>query len=178
MTLRTTSASKRQHRPGHDERRSLYLNLAFVGAIVASIAILLGAAGVTYYTDHLGQVAKVNGKVITRDDLRARIAVDTWRIDNAEKILSNLIANGHLTQDEANTQAQPLEAERKKLLAEVRAANQEARVYKLEDVNKGWYRLSTERAMQIVAEEWRDPAAGKEKLVKRFESSQKQVSFE
>ena len=64
------------------------------------------------------------------------------------------------------------------LLAEVRAANQEARVYKLEDVNKGWYRLSTERAMQIVAEEWRDPAAGKEKLVKRFESSQKQVSFE
>jgi hypothetical protein len=68
--------------------------------------------------------------------------------------------------------------ERKKLLAEVRAANQEARVYKLEDVNKGWYRLSTERAMQIVAEEWRDPAAGKEKLVKRFESSQKQVSFE
>ena len=91
MTLRTTSASKRQHRPGHDERRSLYLNLAFVGAIVASIAILLGAAGVTYYTDHLGQVAKVNEKVITRDDLRARIAVDTWRIDNAEKILSNLI---------------------------------------------------------------------------------------
>lgn len=114
MTLRTTSA-KRQHRPGHDERRSLYLNAAFVVAIIAALAILLGAAGVSYYTDHFGQVASVNGKVITRDDLTARVAVDTWRIDHAEKGLVNLLASGRITQAEQNAQGTALENERKAL---------------------------------------------------------------
>lgn len=67
---------------------------------------------------------------------------------------------------------------RRKAAADVAGAAAEANVYKVEDVNKGWYRVPVARAAEIVAEEWKDPAAGREKLLKRYENSQKQVSFE
>lgn len=68
---------------------------------------------------------------------------------------------------------------RRKALGEIRSVGLEAITsYKVEDANKGWYRLPVARGMEIVAEEWKDATAGRAKLLERYENSQKKVSFE
>lgn len=70
-------------------------------------------------------------------------------------------------------------AERVKALAEITAANADAiGHYKMEDPNKGWVRLPVARAMEIVAQEWQDPAKGRESLLKRYQNSTNVVSYE
>ena len=82
MSFRTQPAPKRNRRPAweRDDRRALYTNLAFVGVILLSVVILFAAAAATYYDDHYGTVATVEGVTINKDDLRAQVAVDSWRI--------------------------------------------------------------------------------------------------
>jgi len=81
------------------------------------------------------------------------------------------------------TDAQP-DAERAALRARTRAelaaaAQAESEKFAIIDPNKNWTQLSVKRAMEVFVDEWKDgSAAGREKLLKRFENTQKQVSFE
>jgi parvulin-like peptidyl-prolyl isomerase len=108
MTFRAKPAVKRAHRPSWEVqgRRNLYLNLAFIGVIVLAVLILVAAAGVSYYDDHFGKVAVVNGTAITKDALRDRVKVDTFRLDHTESIIRDQLNTGKITQDQANTQLQ------------------------------------------------------------------------
>lgn len=107
MTFR--SASRRLDHTRGGSRRTLYVNLAFVGIIVLAFVILGVAAAVSYYSDHLAPVATVNGHSISKDDLRDRIAIDTWRINSLESQLRNAASTGRLTKAVSDQQIAALE---------------------------------------------------------------------
>ena len=55
MTFRAKPVVKRSHKPSWEsqDRRNLYLNIGFGIVVVSAVAILLIAAGLSYYNDHL-----------------------------------------------------------------------------------------------------------------------------
>jgi hypothetical protein len=62
--------------------------------------------------------------------------------------------------------------ERTKALAEINAQNQEAlNNYGWHDQAKGLVRLPVSRAMEIVAQDWANPAAGRSNLIGRIEKA-------
>jgi parvulin-like peptidyl-prolyl isomerase len=52
--------------------------------VVIAVLLLAGAGEASWYGEHLAGVAAVNGETITKDALRARIAVETFRLDTLE----------------------------------------------------------------------------------------------
>jgi parvulin-like peptidyl-prolyl isomerase len=106
MTYRARPVAKRPRRVGwdSDERRTALINGGFVVAIIAAILILVGYAGWTYYSDHWGQAASVDGQTITRDDLRNRIAIEDFRIKYTESRVHDLLAQGKVSQSDATNQ--------------------------------------------------------------------------
>lgn len=102
MTFRAKPVQKRSSRSSRDERgrRSLYINLAFVGVIVAALLILVGAAGATWWGDNFGKVATVNGTDISRSEYRTRYAVEAFRIDQARGRLRDEYQAGRITETE------------------------------------------------------------------------------
>jgi parvulin-like peptidyl-prolyl isomerase len=106
MTYRARPVAKRPRRVGWDseERRTALINGGFVVAIVAAILILVGYAGYTYYTDHWGQAASVDGQVITFDDLRTRVAIEDFRIKYTESRIHDLQAQGKVSQTDATNE--------------------------------------------------------------------------
>ena len=64
MTFKAKPVVKRAQRPSLDShgRRNLYLNVGFGLVTVAAVLILLVAAGLTWYNDHLASVGSVNGQ--------------------------------------------------------------------------------------------------------------------
>ncbi len=108
MTFRAKPVVKRAHRPAWEtqDRRNFYLNLGFGIVVVVGIAMLLIAAGLDYYNNHLASVASVNGQSISKDDLKARVAVDGWRLDEADSRIATALAAGRLSQAAATQQQQ------------------------------------------------------------------------
>ncbi|HEY2917083.1 MAG TPA: peptidylprolyl isomerase [Candidatus Limnocylindrales bacterium] len=106
MTFRARPVAKRPSRAGwdSDERRSALINGGFVLAIVVAIVILIGYAGWSYYSDHWGTAATVDGQVITRDDLRAREDIENFRITYTQQRIRDLLAQGHVSQADAQSQ--------------------------------------------------------------------------
>src|SRR5947207_10593951 len=82
MTFRARPVTRRPGRSGWDAgaRRTTLINAGFAGAIVISILILVGYAAWNWYDTHFGMAASVDGAVITRDDVRSRLAIETFRI--------------------------------------------------------------------------------------------------
>jgi len=70
MTFRAKPVTRRPGRSGWDsgDRRTTLINVGFVVAIIASVLILIGYAGWTWYDDHYGTAASVNGTVVSKDD--------------------------------------------------------------------------------------------------------------
>jgi parvulin-like peptidyl-prolyl isomerase len=99
MTLRARPVAKRPGRAGWDagERRNTLINAGFIGAIVISVLILLGYAAWTWYDGHFGAAASVNGTVITRDDVRTRLAIEKFRIDYTEAQVLKLFQDGRIS---------------------------------------------------------------------------------
>jgi parvulin-like peptidyl-prolyl isomerase len=117
MSFRTQPAPKRNRRPAweRDDRRALYTNLAFIGVILLSVVILFAAAAATYYDDHYGTVATVEGVTINKDDLRAQVAVDSWRIQRIATNIQNSVSSGRLTQEQADQQLQTLQTQQQQI---------------------------------------------------------------
>lgn len=117
MTFRAKPVVKRSHRPAwqSDERRSLYLNLGFGLVVVVALLILVGAAAGSWYGDHFGEVARVNGVSITRDDYRDRFAVERWRSDYTERRIRDAAQAGRMTEAERDQLIAFLQQQREQL---------------------------------------------------------------
>lgn len=121
MTFRAKPVVKRSQRPGWQsgERRSLYLNLGFGLVIVVAVLILAAAAGASWYGDHFGEVARVNGVAITRDDYRNRLAVERWRSDYTERRIRDAAQAGRMTEADRDQLIAFLQQQRQQLSSTV-----------------------------------------------------------
>ncbi len=119
MTLRAKPVSRGPRRSGWDsgDRRTFLLNVGFVVAITVSVLILVGYAGWSWYDDHFGAAATVDGTTITKDQLRSRYAIESFRIDYTESRIRTLQAAGRMTEATAASQVEFLEQRRSSLPA-------------------------------------------------------------
>jgi parvulin-like peptidyl-prolyl isomerase len=106
MTLRARPVARRRGRAGWDpgDRRNNLINLGFFLAIGLSILILIGYAAFSWYDDHYGTAASVDGQVITKDDLRARMQVENFRLDYVESQVRTLVAKGRISREDGDQQ--------------------------------------------------------------------------
>jgi parvulin-like peptidyl-prolyl isomerase len=119
MTLRAKPVSRGSRRSGWDsgDRRTFLLNVGFVVAIAASVLILIGYAAWSWYDDHFGAVATVDGTTITKDQLRSRFAIESFRIDYTASRIRTLQAAGRMSEATAASQIQFLDQRRNSLPA-------------------------------------------------------------
>jgi len=117
MTFRARPVARRPGRAGWDSgnRRTTLINAGFAGAIVVSLLILIGYAGWTWYDNHFGSAATVNGVSITRDDVRTRIKVETFRLDYTEAQVRSFLQAGRISQAVATQQLQFLSQRRQSI---------------------------------------------------------------
>lgn len=118
MTFRARPVVKRFQRPSWDsrDRRNFYLNLGFGLAVLAALLILGAAVVLSYYNEHLAPVGSVDGQSITRDDLRDRANVESWRLEIAQRRLNTQAAAGRLAQAQAEVQSQAIQQQRQQIL--------------------------------------------------------------
>ena len=119
MTFRARPVVRRFQRPSWDtrDRRNFYLNLGFGLAVVAAVVILGIAVALSYYNDHLASVGSVDGQSITKDELRDRTAIETWRLDLEQRRVNTQAAAGQLTQAQAELQTQQIDQARQQVIA-------------------------------------------------------------
>jgi parvulin-like peptidyl-prolyl isomerase len=117
MTFRAKPVVKRAHRPAWEgqDRRNFYLNLGFGLVVLLAVGILVIAAGVSWYNEHLAPVGSVDGDNITKDDFNDRLAIETWRLDQAEQRIRTATVAGHLTATEASAQQSQIDAQRQQI---------------------------------------------------------------
>jgi parvulin-like peptidyl-prolyl isomerase len=117
MTLRARPVARRRGRAGWDsgDRRNSLINAGFFLAIGISILILVGYAGWSWYDDHFGAAATVDGQVITKDDLRNRLKIESFRLDYVSSRIQTLQALGRLSSSDAQGQLQFIAQRRNQL---------------------------------------------------------------
>ena len=118
MTFRAKPVVRRFQRPSWDtrNRRNFYLNLGFGIPVIAAVVILGIAVALSYYNDHLASVGSVAGQSITKDELRDRLAIETWRLDMAQRRIRAKATAGQLTQAQAELQTQVIDQQRQAVL--------------------------------------------------------------
>ncbi len=86
MTFRARPTTRTGRRSGYESesRRNLYFNIGFGAVVLIAVLLLVGAAGASWYDEHLAPVARVNGETITKDGLRTAVALETFRLDTLE----------------------------------------------------------------------------------------------
>ena len=99
MTFRARPTTRTGRRSGHesDARRNLYFNIGFGLVVLVAIALLVGAGLASWYDEHLAPVARVNGETITKDALRDRVAVETFRLDTLESRTREKVNAGRMS---------------------------------------------------------------------------------
>jgi parvulin-like peptidyl-prolyl isomerase len=117
MTLRARPVARRRGRAGWDagDRRNNLINAGFFLAIAISVLILVGYAAWSWYDDHFGAAATVNGQVITKDHLRNRLAIESFRLDYIESRIQTLLALGRITTADAQQQIDFLNQRREQI---------------------------------------------------------------
>jgi parvulin-like peptidyl-prolyl isomerase len=74
----------------------MLLNIGFGVTVVVAVLLLLVAAGVSWYGDHLSPAGSVNGDTITTDAYRKQLAVNAFRTDYQARRIRTLLTAGHL----------------------------------------------------------------------------------
>jgi parvulin-like peptidyl-prolyl isomerase len=117
MTLRAKPVARRRGRAGWDsgDRRNSLINAGFFLAIGISALILVGYAAWSWYDDHFGAAATVNGQVITKDDVRNRLKIESFRLDYVESRINTLAAKGRISQSDQQQQLQFISQRRDQL---------------------------------------------------------------
>jgi parvulin-like peptidyl-prolyl isomerase len=99
MTFRarptTKPTTRRRGSRADDGRRNLYTNIGFGLIVIVAVALLVGAGAVSWIDQHLAAVAKVNGVSITKDQLRERVKIEAFRLDDAESRTREAVQAGH-----------------------------------------------------------------------------------
>ncbi len=110
MTFRAKPVVKRSHKPSWEsnDRRNLYLNLGFGVVVVTAVAILLIAAGLSWYNDHLSPVGSVNGQNITIDEFRDRYKIEARRLEEAQRRVRSAGVAGQLTEAQKTAELQAI----------------------------------------------------------------------
>jgi len=118
MTLRAKPVARRRGRAGWDsgDRRNNLINLGFFLAIGASVLILVGYAAWSWYDDHFGAAATVNGVVITKDDLRNRLKIENFGLNYVESRINTLGAEGKISPADVQSQLQLIQQRRDQLV--------------------------------------------------------------
>lgn len=119
MTLRARPVARRRGRAGWDpgDRRNSLINLGFFLAIGFSILLLVGYAAYSWYNDHFGAAATVNGQTITNDQLRSRLKIESFRLSYFESRIATLLAKGQLTESDYQSQLQFVQQQRSQIAA-------------------------------------------------------------
>ena len=117
MTFKAKPVVKRAQRPSWEgqDRRNFYLNVGFGIVVIAAVLILIVASVLTWYNDHLVAVGSVDGQQITKDELRDRFEIETWRLDEAQRRVRTAVVAGQLTEAEGQQQIESLEGTRQQL---------------------------------------------------------------
>ncbi|HEX5148908.1 MAG TPA: peptidylprolyl isomerase, partial [Candidatus Limnocylindrales bacterium] len=117
MTLRAKPVVRGPGRSGWNsgDRRTFLLNLGFAIAIAISVLILVGYAAWSWYDDHFGAAATVDGSTITKDQLRSRFAIEDFRITYTENRVRTLGNEGRLSEANVASQLQFLEQRKSSL---------------------------------------------------------------
>ncbi len=99
MTFRarptTKPTTRRRGSHADDGRRNLYMNIGFGLIVVVAVVLLVGAGAASWVGEHLSPVAKVNGVSITKDQLRERVKIETFRLNDAESRTREAVQAGH-----------------------------------------------------------------------------------
>ncbi len=119
MTFRAKPVVKRAHRPSWEsqDRRNFYTNLGFSLVVAVAVLILIIAAGLTWYNDHLASVGSVDGQSITKDEFLDRYTIEAWRLREAESRIRTQTAAGHLSDTQSQTQLQIVAQQQQQLAA-------------------------------------------------------------
>jgi parvulin-like peptidyl-prolyl isomerase len=117
MTFKAKPVVKRAQRPGWEgqDRRNFYLNIGFAIVVVVAVLILAIAAALTWYDDHLASVASVDGQSITKDELRDRFEIESWRVDEAERRVRTAVVAGQVSEADGQSQIDSLNQTRQQL---------------------------------------------------------------
>ena len=117
MTSRSKTTARRSSRFGRDgqDRRNLYINLAFGFAIVIGLITLVGAAAGQYFGAHFTEVAKVNGETINQDTYRDRTLVDQFRLNQAEAQARYLNQLGRISDTDLQARVASIDQARQQL---------------------------------------------------------------
>jgi len=117
MTFRAKPVVKRTHRPAWEaqDRRNFYLNLGFGLIVILAVLILAIVAGLSYYNDHLASVGSVDGQSISKDELKDRMTIEAWRLDESDRRIQTAVLAGHMTQAQASAAQQTVAQQRQAL---------------------------------------------------------------
>jgi parvulin-like peptidyl-prolyl isomerase len=117
MTLRAKPVARRRGRTGWDagDRRNNLINAGFFAAIILSVLILVGYAAWSWYDDHFGAAATVNGQVITKDALRNRLEIEDFNLGYIERRIQTLLALGRVSAADAQNQLDIISQRRQQL---------------------------------------------------------------
>jgi parvulin-like peptidyl-prolyl isomerase len=118
MTFRAKPVVKRAQKASWEsrDRKNFYLNLGFGLVVLAAVLILAIAVGLNYYNDHLVSVGSVSGQSISKDELRDRVQIEAWRLEEADRRISTQKVAGHLTESQAELQSQLVEQQRQQIV--------------------------------------------------------------
>ena len=119
MTLRAKPVVRGPGRSGWNsgDRRTTILNIGFILAISVSVLIFVGYAAWSWYDDHFGAAATVDGTTITKDQLRARLEIETFRITYTEQRIRTLANMGVISAANAQSQIEFLTQRRQSLVS-------------------------------------------------------------
>ncbi len=117
MTFRAKPVVKRSHRPSWEsnDRRNLYLNIGFGVVVVMAVVVLLIAAGLSWYNDHLAPVGSVNGQAITTDEFTDRYNIESRRLEEAERRVRTATVAGQLSATQSESQLSAIASQRESL---------------------------------------------------------------
>lgn len=117
MTLRAKPVARRRGRAGWDsgDRRNNLINAGFFIAIGLSLLILVGYAAWSWYDDHFGTAATVDGQVITKDDLVNRLTIESFDLNYIESRIKTLEAKGRVSSADAQQQIDFINQRRQQL---------------------------------------------------------------
>ena len=96
MSFRARQTSNRARTWDARDRRSMLLNIGFGLTVLIALLLLLAAAGVSWYGDHLSSAASVNGQSISKDAYQKQLAVNAFRTDYMARRIRTLLTAGHL----------------------------------------------------------------------------------
>ncbi|MHB8892611.1 MAG: peptidylprolyl isomerase, partial [Candidatus Limnocylindrales bacterium] len=96
MTQRARPGSSRPRTWDDRDRRNMLMNIGFGITVAVALLLLVIAAGVAWYGDHLAAAASVNGQTVTKDAYAKQLEINAFRIDYQERRIRTLLTAGRI----------------------------------------------------------------------------------